>query len=89
MVLLLSVLLIRYLLISPKGVETFDRYLSLAIALTIGFAMLLNVASVLGSFVQAGVSFTWISASGGQCNLMFTALLATHCGIAMKGDDTT
>lgn len=89
MVLLLSVLLIRYLLISPKGVETFDRYLSLAIALTIGFAILLNVASVLGSFIQAGISFPWISASGGQCNLMFTALLAVKCGIATKGDDMT
>ena len=88
MVLLLSVLLIRYLLISPKGVETFDRYLSLAIALTIGFAMLLNVASVLGSFIQAGVSFPWVSASGGQINLAVTALFATHCGIAAKGDDT-
>lgn len=86
MVLLLSVLLIRYLLISPKGVEAFDRYLNLAIALIIGFAILLNVASVLGSFCQAGISLAFISASGGQCNLMFTALLAVKCGIAVKGD---
>lgn len=88
-VLLLSVLLVRWLLITPKGVERFDQYLNLAIGLTIGFTILLNVASVLGSFIQAGISFPFISASGGQCNLMFTALLATHCGIAAKGDDTT
>ena len=89
MVLLLSVLLVRYLLISPKGVEAFDRWLNLAIALTIGFAILLNLASVLGSFIQAGVSFPWVSASGGQINLAVTALFATHCGVAAKGDDKT
>ena len=89
MVLLLSVLLVRYLLISPKGVEAFDRWLNLAIALTIGFAILLNLASVLGSFIQAGISLPWISASAGQCNLMFTVLLAVHSAIAAKGDDTT
>lgn len=89
LVLILSVFLVRYLLISPKGVEAFDRWLNLAIALTIGFAILLNLASVLGSFIQAGISFPWVSASGGQINLAVTVLFATHCGVATKGDVTT
>ena len=87
LILLLSVLLVRYLLICPR-LDLYDYYLDLSIALTIGFMILLDIGSVSGSFIQAGIGFPWIS-MGGNNNLALTALLATHCGIAAKGDDTT
>lgn len=89
LVILLSLLLVRQLLSCPKGVEVYDYFLNLSIALVVGFTILINLGSVGGSFLQAGISFPWLSASGGQNNLMFTGLLAVHCGIAAKGDDTT
>lgn len=83
-VLVLSVLLVRWMLVSPKMADTYDRYLNLCCALIVGLNILINSAMCLGSFPTAGLGFPWIS-SGGSVGIMLIVQLAVHCGLLAKG----
>lgn len=83
-VIVLGALFVRWMLIQPEGLCTYDRYLNLSCALIVCFIILIDVASNLGSFITAGVGFPWIS-DGSSVNIMLTGLMAVHCGLLGKG----
>lgn len=80
MVILLGILFVRWMLIQPSGLGIYDRYLNLSCALIVGFIILIDVASNLGSFIIAGIGYPWIS-NGSSVNLMLMCLLAVHMGL--------
>lgn len=82
-VIVLGMLFVRWMLICPKGLCVYDRYLNLASALIVCFIILIDVSSNLGSFITAGIGFPWIS-EGSSVNLMLTVLMAIHCGLLGK-----
>lgn len=86
LILFLSVILVRWMLMVPAGLDSYFRYLNLSCALIMAFILLINVASNLGSFITAGIGFPFIS-DGGSVNLMLTSLVAVHCGLIAKGSD--
>lgn len=82
-VLVLGVLFVRWMLFQPYGLCVYDQYLNLTCGLIIGFIILVDVSSNLGSFLTAGIGFPWIS-EGSSVNIMLTVLMAIHCGLLGK-----
>lgn len=77
---LLGMMLVRWLLIEPEALCTYDRFMNFSIALIVGFILLIDVASNLGSFITAGIGFPWIS-DGAAVNIMLSCLVAVHAGL--------
>ena len=88
LVLILGVLLVKWMLFESEDMNLYDRYLNLSCGVITGLILLIHIASNLGSFVTAGVGFPWVS-DGTMTNMMFTVLLAIHCGVNDKkrGDE--
>ena len=84
LVMILGIVFVRWMLILPKNVCAYDKYLNITTALTVCFIMLIDISSNLGSFITAGIGFPWIS-DGSSVNIMLTGLMAVHCGLLGKG----
>jgi len=82
-ILAVFVLLIKWMVECPAGVHAYDKYLNLASALIMASMLLVNLASVTGSFLTAGIPCPFLS-DGTSINVMAMALLAIHCGVFMK-----
>lgn len=76
----LGAVFVRWMLIEGKNMNTYDKYLNLSSALIVGFVILIHIASNLASFITAGLGYPWCS-DGTSANVMFTILMAVHCGI--------
>lgn len=82
---LLGALFVRWMLMEGPNMNVYDKYLNLCSALIVGFVILIHVASNLASFITAGLGYPWCS-DGTSANLMFTVLMAVHCGIIGRRD---
>lgn len=80
LVLSLGILYVKWMLTEVPRQNVYDRYLGLASGLIVGFMLLIDVASALGSSITAGIGFIWVSA-GSAVNMMLTVLLAVHAGV--------
>lgn len=86
LVMILGIVFVRWMLILPKNVCAYDKYLNMTSALIVCFIMLIDISSNLGSFITAGIGFPWIS-DGSSVNIMLTGLMAVHIGLLRKGGE--
>lgn len=76
----LGAVFVRWMLIEGENMNAYDKYLNLSSALIVGCVILIHIASNLASFITAGLGYPWCS-DGTSANVMFTILMAVHCGI--------